>query len=521
MVRRAYIQCVVFLLLAAILLPACTGGSGREGGVGGIESIKDATIRIVAQGSFIDPQVGMVVNAAGSGSGFIIDPSGIAVTNNHVVTGAALLKVYIGGEDKAYNAKVIGVSECSDLAVIDIEGEGFPYLEWFEGEIKVGMDVFAAGFPLGDPEFTLTKGIISKERTAGETPWSSVDHVLEHDAVINPGSSGGPLVTEDGKVVGVNYLKSAATQFVAAQYFAIASPQAQPLLETLRSGENVDSVGINGEAVNNGEGLSGIWVSSVKSGSPADTAGIQGGDILLTMEGLVLATDYTMSHYCDILRTHQSDDVLSLSVLRFSSQEILEGQLNGRSLVASYSFGTELGPLVNVREAEEEPAYQAFSSVTDFTGLLRVEIPSEWDDIDPGEWAELIETVYAALAASPDIIGFQNTRLQPGINFVLYNRARVGSVESELSRDAQFYQDCTYVDQYEFQTSRFSGKYNLYGDCGGPGGALNISLYAEPRESPNDYLLWLQVQVLSDADLFALDHILQTIEVSNSLPGGE
>ena len=521
MYRRTHIQCVVFFLLAAILLPACTGGSGRESGAGTMESVKDATIRIVAQGSFIDPEVGMVVNAAGSGSGFIIDPSGIAVTNNHVVTGAALLKVYIGGEDTAHNAKVLGVSECSDLAVIDIEGEGFPYLEWFSEEIKVGMDVFAAGFPLGDPEFTVTKGIISKERTAGETPWSSVDHVVEHDAVINPGSSGGPLVTEDGKVVGVNYLKSAATQFVAAQYFAIASPQAQPIIETLQGSENVDSVGINGEAVNNGEGLSGIWVSSVQSGSPADTAGVQGGDIILTMEGLVLATDYTMSNYCDILRTHQPDDVLSLSVLRFSSQEILEGQLNGRLLVASYSFGTELGPRVNAPEAEQTPAYQTFNRVTDSTGLLQVEIPSEWDDIDPGEWSQVIDSIYAALAASPDIIDFQNTRLQPGINFVLYNRAIVGSVNSELSRGAEFNQDCTFADQYEFQTSRFSGKYNLYIECGGPGGALNIDLYAEPRENPESYLLWLQVQALSDADLFALDHILQTIEVSSSLPKGE
>ena len=520
MYRRTYLQCIVFLLLAAILLPACAGGSGGGGAAGTMESVKDATIRIVAQGSFIDPEVGMVVNAAGSGSGFIIDPSGIAVTNNHVVTGAALLKVYIGGEETAHNAKVLGVSECSDLAVIDIEGEGFPYLEWYSEDIKVGMDVFAVGFPLGDPEFTVTKGIISKERTAGETPWSSVDHVIQHDAVINPGSSGGPLVTEDGKVVGVNYLKSAASQFVSAQYFAIAPREAQSVLEVLTSGEDLNSIGINGEAVNNGQGLSGIWVSSVQSGSAADVAGVQGGDILITMEGLVLATDYTMSSYCDILRTHRPDDTLSLSVLRFKSQEILEGQLNGRTLVASYSFGTELGPRVDARSSGQAPTYQSFNHVSDFTGLLRVEIPIEWVDIDPGEWASGIETLYAYLAASPDLIEFQNSRSQPGINFTLYNRARVGSIESELARSAEFFQDCTFVDQIDFQTSRFSGKYNLYAECGGPGGALNISLYAEPRDSPDAYLLWLQVQVVSDADLFALDHILQTLEVSNSLPGG-
>src|SRR5512146_3424238 len=131
--------------------------------VSSLEDVKSATIQIESQGTFIDPQVGMVVNGAGRGSGFIIDPSGLAVTNNHVVTGAALLKVWVGGnKDKAYSARVIGASECSDLAVIKIDGANFPFLQWYDGTPKVSLDVYAAGFPLGDPEYTLTKGIISK-----------------------------------------------------------------------------------------------------------------------------------------------------------------------------------------------------------------------------------------------------------------------------------------------------------------------------------------------------------------------
>ena len=80
--------------------------------------------------------------------GFIIDPSGIAITNNHVVTGAALLKVWVGGnKDKVYSAKVLGASECSDLAVIKIDGSDFPYLQWHEGTPNVGLDIYAAGYP--------------------------------------------------------------------------------------------------------------------------------------------------------------------------------------------------------------------------------------------------------------------------------------------------------------------------------------------------------------------------------------
>ena len=67
------------------------------------------------------------------------------------MTGAALLKVWVGGESEPRNARVLGVSECSDLAVIDIEGDDHTYLEWFEGPIDVGLEIYSAGFPLGIP----------------------------------------------------------------------------------------------------------------------------------------------------------------------------------------------------------------------------------------------------------------------------------------------------------------------------------------------------------------------------------
>ncbi len=270
-----------------------------SGAVSTLEDVQSAVIQIEAEGTFVDPQVGLVVNGAGRGSGFIIDPSGIAVTNNHVVTGSALLKVWVGGQSKTYNAKVLGASECSDLAVIKISGSDFPYLDWYNGSPKVGLDVYAAGFPLGEPEFTLTRGVVSKASANGKTSWASVENVLMHDATINPGNSGGPLVNADGQVVGINYASNSANQ-----YFAIARAEAQSVLDDLRSGKDVTSIGVNGQAVQSDDGsISGIWVSSVKSGSPADKAGVKPGDIITQMEGLVLGTDGTMADYCDILRS--------------------------------------------------------------------------------------------------------------------------------------------------------------------------------------------------------------------------
>jgi S1-C subfamily serine protease len=299
------------------------------GGVDDLQDVKVATIQVEAQGTFIDPEVGLVQNGAGRGSGFIIDPSGIAVTNNHVVTGAALLKVWVGGEDTPRNAKVLGVSECSDLAVIDIDGEGFEYLDWYDGSIDVGMDMYIAGYPLGDPEYTLTKGVISKAKADGETYWSSVDSVVEYDATSNPGNSGGPVVTSDGKVLAIHYAGNAQTR----QAFGISKAIATGIIEELQMGDDIDTIGVNGQAVGTEDGsITGIWVSSIQSGSPADQAGVQPGDIITEMESLVLATDGTLSQYCDILRSHQPSDTLSLQVLRWSSGEVLEGQLNGRQL---------------------------------------------------------------------------------------------------------------------------------------------------------------------------------------------
>ncbi len=326
-----------------------------------ISDVKQAIIQIEAQGSFVEPGVGQVYNSAGRGSGFIIDPSGLAITNNHVVTGSALLKVWIGGDQtKTYNAKVLGASECADLAVIDIEGDGFPYLSWYEGDIDVGKEIYVAGFPLGDPEYSLTKGIISKARANGETSWASVDSVIEYDATTNPGNSGGPVLTEDAQVVGVHYAGNAQTR----QAFGISRDIAKDTIEKLSKGEDFESIGINGSAVSNEDGsIRGIWVSSVKSGSPADKSGLKGGDLLYSLENLILAVDGTYADYCDVLRSHSPSDTMNVEVLRFATGEFLAGQLNGRELAVT-SVVSSGEDSENPPPADEAPASDPVDSST-------------------------------------------------------------------------------------------------------------------------------------------------------------
>ena len=241
--RARWALLTVFVLIAALLgaQPLAAAPLHQTGEpITTLDEVEKGVIQIEAEGVFVDPAEGAMVSG-GSGSGFIIDPKGIAVTNNHVVTGGAIFRVYVAGRDKPVNARVLGVSECADLAVIDLDGSGYDYLTWYDGPIKVGLDVYAAGFPLGDPEFTLTRGIVAKAKADGESSWSSIDGVIQHDATINPGNSGGPLVDQNGAVVAVNY----ASNDDAVQYFAISKDTAVDIVETLASGEDLDSLGIN------------------------------------------------------------------------------------------------------------------------------------------------------------------------------------------------------------------------------------------------------------------------------------
>jgi serine protease Do len=494
----------------ATAVPAPTNTSAPTvpaGLVTTLDDVKSATIQIEAQGTFQDPQVGLVVNGAGRGSGFIIDPSGIAVTNNHVVTGAALLKVWVGGDkEKVYNARVLGASECSDLAVIKIDGADFKYLAWHEGTPKVGLEVYAAGYPLGDPVFTLTKGIVSKANADGKTSWASVGSVLQHDASINPGNSGGPLVDANGNVVGVNYASNNSNQ-----YFAIARAEADQILNELKGGKDVNSIGVNGQVVmSDDQTLSGVWVSSVKSGSPADKSGVKSGDIITEVEGLVLGTDGTMSDYCQILRSHQPTDTLSMTVLRWQTQEVLEGQLNGRELAVSYTYDSG---------QTQTDATQAPSSdngmvvVADDSDVIAMQAPTDWQ-YDGSPWESTwtingIENAFTAqtLTVSPDVNAYNKGWDTIGI-FVATSRdwGSLGGYANLMEGIQAFYKDCQPNGNRKYDDGTHEGMMQMYKNCGDA--KINaVALALRPKVNPQSYLLWVEVKYFTQAEFDLLDQM--------------
>ena len=504
--------------------PAPTLTEVPSGLVTTLPDLKKATIQIEAQGTFIDPQFGYMANAAGRGSGFIIDPSGIAITNNHVVTGAALLKVWVGGDTtKVYNARILGVSECSDLAVIDIEGDGFPYLSWYQGTANVGLEVYAAGFPLGDPEFTLTKGIVSKEKANGETSWASVDSVIEHTATINPGNSGGPLVDANAKVVGINYAGLSSTN----QYYAIDRGTALTVINQLRAGKDVDSIGINGEAVASDDGsVTGIWVSSIKSGSPADKTGVKAGDIITSLENLFIATDGTLKDYCDILRTHKPEDPLAIQLLRWDSQQVLEGELNGRALAVTSSLTSPTSTETGTAEASSTetgtslPANcvasktAGFINCADDTGNISVDVPDYWTDINGGSWSFDGQDIGVAVSTAPSLSDYSQYYDVEGMFFGASKTfAQIGGYVEFLDYYASAYQkDCTWVGRTEYNDGIYRGKYDQYTDCSSSTGYDTYILSAVDIVDPTSKIILVEISIKS-TDTYIIDQIWGTFYV--------
>ena len=454
-------------------------------------------MRIVAEGTFVDPDFGTQYNAAGSGSGFIVDPSGIAVTNNHVVTGAAFLEVWVGDEPDPRNARVLGVSECSDLAVIEIDGDDFAYLEWFDGEIVAGTEVFALGFPLGTEEYTVLDGIVSKEDAGGESSWASVDSVIEHSADILPGNSGGPVVNADGQVVAVNYAGDSA-----GQSFAIGRAEAERVLDQLVGGQDVTSIGINGQAF----GGEGIWVSSVESGSPAQRAGIEGGDIITLLEGLVVGIDGTMADYCDILRSRLPTDPLTIEVYRSSTGEYLEGTLNSdEPLAVAFSFATELDDVV-VDDPDPAGGYE-YVEVTDDTSSLYVWIPSTWNDIDGSPWVLDGEEIGVALSAAPSLDAWASTWTTPGMFFGASPQLAEWYSADEILDLYGFAGSCEGPSRSDYADVLYTGRWDVWQNCGGTGTTL-VNVAAYPADF--SFMVVVQFQAVTLDDLEALDEALNT-----------
>lgn len=261
-----------------------------------------------------------------SGSGFFISADGYIVTNNHVVENAKEIKVVLKDE-RELDAVVVGRDEGTDLAVLKVQGSGFPYVN-FENAAKprVGDWVITVGNPFGLGG-TATAGIISAYgRDIGET---FVDFI-QIDAPINRGNSGGPTFDVYGRVIGVNTAIFSPSGGSVGIGFAIPADLADSITKQLISGGKITR-GYIGASIQNftaemaeAQGLGaqrGAIVANVTPGGPSDRGGLQSGDVVVAVNGAKVKTSSELTR--EVAKA-KAGDVLRLDVLRAGKRRVVE-----------------------------------------------------------------------------------------------------------------------------------------------------------------------------------------------------
>lgn len=484
----------------AAVAPASTTGTDAPDPSGAISSFADvqpAVLQLQGAGTFREP-AGGTETVGWAGSGFFISADGLAVTNNHVVSGAATLEVFAGGDtDKSWNARVIGASECNDLALIQVDvDEPVPFLEWTSADVKPGLEIYLAGFPLGDPDYTLVKGIISK-KTKRDNALSSVDEALQYDAQSQPGNSGGPVIDTDGDVVAVHYQSNSQTN--TSQFFGIDAHLAEQVVDELKNGD-FEAIGINSQAIVDEEsGVAGVWVSGVAAGTPASKVGLLPGDIIISLNGLPVGQDGTLTAYCDVLRTAGTEP-MAIEVLRFDTGEILTGELNGeKTLEVSQLLVSEDVPV----DLPASAAY-TYEQVVDDTGQILIEVPVEW-----AQRQTMAQTLpdgdHAAIVAAPDIDAFLGTYTATGILVAGF----LGQDWSAVLDAYEAQLNCTEAgDVQDIDNGYLAGAGVVYSGCGDVGGSTGLVVLGTPDGGA---AILLVAQLNTDADFDALNRAVASL----------
>ena len=271
--------------------------------------------------------------AEGVGSGFIYHADGWVVTNRHVVDGAEGLNVVLS-DGREFLGEVVGVDTLTDLAIVKIDGTDLPAAPIGRSqELRVGQLAIAIGSPLGNYPNSVTTGVVSglgRQIQAGDVTGAvteQLNDLIQTDAAINQGNSGGPLINSGGQVIGVNTAVATTAQGIG---FAIPIDIARPVMEQARRGEEIRRpwIGIYyaevNEQVREAEGLSvstGVVISAPETtnqpavfpDSPAEAAGLRDGDVIVSIDGVQIDAQHKLS---TLVLGYEPGDQVTLRVIR-------------------------------------------------------------------------------------------------------------------------------------------------------------------------------------------------------------
>ena len=261
---------------------------------------------------------------SGAGSGVIISSDGYILTCAHVVDGASTITVTIG--DKDYTATLVGEDTTSDIAVIKIDADGLtPATVGNSDSLKVGQSVMAVGNPLGELGGTVTGGMISAlNRSVTIQGSSSVNtmSLIQMDASVSPGNSGGGLFNMNGELVGIVNAKSSSSDAEGLGFAIPVNDAVKVAQELLENGYVTGRpyLGISYFAVTDaqtaaqlGVNAYGVYIVEVVKGGPADKAGLQAGDRIVSVDGSEVATQSDLG---TLMQNHKAGDTIEITVAR-------------------------------------------------------------------------------------------------------------------------------------------------------------------------------------------------------------
>ena len=308
-----------------------------------VERVMPAVVTVINEQQFDEGIFGETEVEAGRGTGFVIDGSGNIVTNEHVVRGGTGFEVILSDGEKR-DATLVGSDPLSDLAVVRMEGAPPSTVAFGDSaSLQQGQPVLAIGSPLGEFTGTVTSGVVSAlnrdfPASAAMAGADIYTDLIQHDAAINPGNSGGPLFDLAGRVVGVNTLgipQSGVTP-VQGLFFAIpANRVANIASQLIENGQaSYPYIGIEYQRISPDLAAQndlpvdyGAYVLATVQGGPAEQAGIQRGDIILSIGDQRIQGQTT---FTEALFAQSAGDTVPVTVLRGNEELQLEVTLAGR-----------------------------------------------------------------------------------------------------------------------------------------------------------------------------------------------
>ena len=325
-----------------------------------IEKAREATILVGAEGE--------KKGSSGFGTGVVIDPSGLALTNYHVIHGAETVRIFFWSPEDLndYSAEIIGIDPVADLALLQIKVREdmlpLPYLNIEPTEFVIGQDVVAIGHPLG-LQWTVTKGTLSHLNRPGKiTPYVTI---LQHTAMINRGNSGGPLINEVGDIVGINtYVLMDKSKGWSGVAYAIRGDNVHNAVGQMKESYRPDGPGmVIYTALKIGvrnmnkffiarvkeefpdedipEGIFGLMAMNVEEGDYATGQGIKNFDVIVSFDGQPV--NY-LRQLKEIIGNYNPGDVVTLLVIRgghFITLEYTLGEIEFEGYEEYYDKGNQ------------------------------------------------------------------------------------------------------------------------------------------------------------------------------------